>query len=128
MNRLLDASAENWFSILLMAIALLLGAALLYVWHRRREWPLPLILFGSAFALLGVGGLAVPAPWGWWLAGGSAAILFVMLLGVIITGAWSAALGYSVGGLLLLGLGAAGNSAIAHGLAEAGKLIASLEP
>ena len=109
----LDVLAEHWFSFLLLAIALVLGVSVLNVWRRRGEWSLPLLLVGSAAALLGVGGLALPVMWGLWLAGAALAILFVMLLMVITTGSWYAPLGYSVGALLLLGLGGAGSSAVA---------------
>lgn len=125
---ILDFLTEHWFSVLLLAIALLWGLALLNVRRRRREWSLPLLLSGSAFALLGLGGLVLPVAWGVWSSAVLLAILFIMLLVVITTGSWSAALGYSVGGLLLFGLGGAGSRAIGQGLSEAGKLIASLEP
>jgi uncharacterized membrane protein len=128
MTGIYDLFAEQWFSLLLLAIALVLGAFLLLVRWRRDAWSLPLLLSASAFALLGAGGLALPLPWALWLAGAMLAILFLMLLVVITTGAWSATLGYSTGALLLLGLGGGGCRAVAQGLSEVGKLFASLEP
>jgi uncharacterized membrane protein len=128
MHGILDVLAEHWFSFLLLAIAVVLGVSLLNVWRRRGEWSLLLLLTGSAVALLSVGGLALPATWGVWLAGAALALLFVMLLLVIITGSWSAPLGYAVGAVLLLGLGGAASGTVAQGLAEAGKLLQSLEP
>src|SRR6266478_1996333 len=128
MNRPLEFFAEHWFSVLLLAIALLLAASLLNVWRRRREWSLTLLLSGSAFALLGFGGLALRLDWALWLAGAMLTILFVMVLVVITTGSWSARLGYIVGALLLVGLGGAGCGVITRGLSEAGKLLVSLEP
>src|SRR6267378_5625516 len=86
-----------------------------------------LLLSGSAFALLGFGGLALRLDWALWLAGTMLTILFVMVLVVITTGSWSARLGYSVGALLLIGLGGAGCGIITRGLSEAGKLLTSLE-
>src|SRR5436309_3236821 len=124
----LDFLSEHWFSVLLLASALILGAALLNVWRRRREWSRTLLLSASAFAFLGVGGLVLPAGWGLWLVVAMLVLLFIMLLVVITTGSWSAILGYTVGGLLLLGLGGATCDRIAWGLFEAGKLLASLEP
>src|SRR5712692_4221507 len=117
MNRPLDFLVEHWFSVLLLVIAFVLGVALLDAWRRRREWSLPLLLLGSAFALLSAGGLALPVDWALWLAGTTLAILFVMVFIVITTGSWSALLGYCVGSLLLVGLGGAGSGAIGRGLA-----------
>src|SRR5947209_2656579 len=91
---------DHWVTVLLLATALVLGAALLHVWRRRREWSLALLMSASALALLGVGGLVLPAGWALWLAVAMLAFLFIMLLVVITTGAWSAILGYTVGGLL----------------------------
>jgi uncharacterized membrane protein len=124
----IDLLAEHGLSILLLATALVLGTSLLIVRRRRGAWSLPLLLLSSAFALVGAGGLALPFTWALWLAGAMLALLFVMLLLVITTGAWSAALGYGIGALLLLGLGGAGNHAVAQGLTEAGNLFVSLEP
>src|SRR5579871_1483942 len=128
MNGASEFFAEHWFSILLLAIALVLGASLLNVWRRRREWSWPLMLTGSAFSLLGVGGLTLQTEWGLWLSGAMLAVLFIMVLLVITTGSWSALLGYGVGALLLVGVGGLGNRAIARGLSETGKVLASLEP
>src|SRR6266851_5638112 len=126
MHDALEFLAEYWFSVLLLASALVLGVSLLNFWRRRREWSLPLLLLASAFLLLSIGGLALPVVWALWLAGTMLGILFVMVLLVITTGSWSALAGYSVGGLLLLGLGGAGSGTIARGLSETAKLLASL--
>ena len=128
MQGALNFLTEQWFSVLLLAIALVFGVLLLSGRRRHREWSLPLLLLSSTFALLGVGGLALPVGWALWLAAAMLAILFIMLLVVITTGTWSAALGYSVAALLLLGLGGASSGTVAQGLSEVGKLIVSLEP
>ena len=124
----LSFSVEHWFSLLFLAIALVLGACLILVRLRRREWSLLLLLVGSGFALAGTGGLALPFAWGLWLTGAMLALLVAMLLIVILSGGWSARLGYAVGALLLLGLGGTVSPAAAQGMSEAGKLLVSLEP
>jgi uncharacterized membrane protein len=128
MYRPFDLLAGHWLSMLLLVIALVLGTLLLIARRRSADWSLPLLLSGSAFALLAAGGLALSLDWALWLAGAMLAILFVMLLVVITTGSWSAPLGYATGGLLLLGIGGACTGLVAQGLFEAGKLFLSLEP
>jgi uncharacterized membrane protein len=124
----LEFLAGHWFSVLLLLIALILGGSLLVARLRRREWSMQWLLLAAACALAGAGGLALPVAWGLWLAGAMLAVLFVALLIVITSGAWSARLGYTVGALLLLGLGGAVSGAVAQGLSEFGKLLLSLEP
>src|SRR5438132_908519 len=119
---------ENWFSLLLLAVAVGLGAALLIAYSRRGGWSLPLLLTGAALALLGLGGLVLPFDIALWAGAGAAAILFGMLLVVITTGSWWAPLGYVIGAVLFLTIGGICNAAVGVGLAEAGKTIISLEP
>ncbi|HEV3447096.1 MAG TPA: hypothetical protein VG099_20825, partial [Gemmataceae bacterium] len=128
MYQAIEYLKDNWFSLLLLAVAVGLGAALLIAYSRRRSWSLPLLLTGAAFALLGVGGLVLPFGISLWVGVGAAAILFAMLLVVITTGSWWAPLGYAIGAVLLLTLGGIGNAAIAAGLAEVGQIVLSLEP
>src|SRR5437588_7720621 len=119
---------ENWFSLLLLAVAVSLGAALLIAYSRRGSWSLSLLLTGAAFAFLGLGGLVLPFDIALWSGAGAAAILFSMLLVVITTGSWWAPLGYGIGAALFLTIGGICNAAVGVGLAEAGKTIISLEP
>src|SRR5437899_1678505 len=112
MNRLLGTT---WFSLLILAVAAALAVRLLIVWQRRRTAPLSLLLPASALGLVGLGGILAPflirfnvvetSAWAWWMAGGVAVVLFGMLLVVVMTGRWSAILGYTVGGILLLAVG-----------------------
>ena len=51
----------HWFGILLLAVGLILGGFLLRHWRRQKTWALALLLPAAAFALAGVGGLALPA-------------------------------------------------------------------
>src|SRR5437868_3713306 len=110
MSGLVSFLTTHWFAELLLAVALVLGIFLL----RRRGTPAAfgLLLVGAAFALTGLGGLVVPEDWAFWLCMGTAAVLFVMLLVVVVTGQWWSPLGYGVGGLLLLGLGGLGAGVI----------------
>src|SRR5438445_212745 len=119
---------ENWFSLLLLAVAVSLGAALLIAYSRRGSWSLSLLLAGAAFAFLGLGGLVLPFDIALWSGAGAAAILFGMLLVVITTGSWWAPLGYVIGAALFLTIGGICNAAVGMGLAEAGKTVLSLEP
>jgi uncharacterized membrane protein len=128
MNGLRDYLTGHWFSLLLLAVALALGAALLLVRRRRNAWSLPLMLLGSAFALLGIGGLVLPFDIALWIGAIALSALFVMLLIVITTGAWWAPLGFGVGALLLFGLGGVCGETFSEGLTETGKLALSLEP
>jgi uncharacterized membrane protein len=128
MNQAWDFSVSHWFSLVLVAAALGIGAATLWVRRRRQTWSLPHILGASALALLAAGGLALPSDWGLWLGGAALTTLFVMLLIVILSGSWSAPLGYAAGALLLVALGGVGSDAVGEWLVDAGKLIASLEP
>src|SRR5260370_28356735 len=113
MYQALEYLKENWFSLLLLIVAISLGAPLLIAYSRRRSWSLPLLLTGAAFALLGVGGLVLPFSISLWVGAAAAAIFFGMLLVVITTGSWWAPLGYTIGAVLLLTLSRIGNAAIA---------------
>jgi uncharacterized membrane protein len=128
MNQALDFVVSYWFSLFLLAAALGLAGAALFLWQRRGAWSVPFLLGSAAFAIVGLGGLALPFDWGLWLGGAALAVLFVMLLVVITTGSWSAALGYSFGALWVLALGGVGNAALGEWLKDGGKLVASLEP
>jgi uncharacterized membrane protein len=128
MNRFADFLTENWFSLVLMLVALVLGTWLLLLRYRWRTWSLPLLLSGSAVGLIGAGGLLLPVDWGLWIGAGMLAVLFVMLLVVITSGTWWAPLGYAVGAALLLAIGGAACETVGEWLAETGKVALSLEP
>jgi hypothetical protein len=118
----------HWFGVLLLAIGLVLAGLLLRDWRRTKAWSLNLLLPAAAFGLAGWGGLFLPAEWGLWIAGAALAVLFLLLLTVIISGNWWPVAGYSVGALLLLGLGGACTEFFSNGLVEGGRLMTSLEP
>jgi uncharacterized membrane protein len=128
MNQATEFLTGNWFSLVLLLLSLGTGGALLQVRRRRQSWSIGLLLLGATLGLMGLGGLSLPFEWALWVGGVSLAVLFGMLLVVIVSGSWSAVLGYILGGLLLLGVGGICNAAIGEGLAEAGKTAISLEP
>jgi uncharacterized membrane protein len=118
----------HWLDLLLLGIGLALGVCLLFTWQRRKAWSRPLLLSAAAFALLGLGGLALPLGWAFWVTAASLATLFGMLFVLIVTGSWSAPLGFGVGAFALLGLGGIGTQPLAEALTEGAKAFASLEP
>ncbi len=133
MDRLRDFLGTHWFSSLLIGFALVLGMLL---WRRRQRggWSLPLLLAGGALALVGLGGLAtagegalVPFAVAFWLGAAAALLLFAAFLVTVVTGRWWAPLGYTLGALLLFGLGGVCAPAIGDGLYQAGKALLNVE-
>src|SRR4051794_23086994 len=93
--------AENWFSLLVLMVALGLATrAAVRPAHRFACYCWAGFL--GAFAL---GCLFLPWDWALWAAAGLGAAWFIMLLLVILTGGWSARAGFALGGALLLALG-----------------------
>ncbi len=127
MNWAADFLANHWLSLVLLLAALVLGAFLLVLRQRRQAWSIPLLLLGSSFALLGLGGLTLPFAWALWLGAAALAILFVMLLVVITSGSWWAPLGYTIGALLLLGIGGVCADPLTEWLSEAGRVVVGME-
>ena len=119
---------SHWFGLALFVAALGLGG--LSLWRKRRTeaWSLSLLLSGSACALVGIGGLAVPFNWGLWLGAGMLVILFGMLLVVITSGWWNALAGYCIGVCLFLAGGAVCCEKLGQWITDGFKTIASLEP
>src|SRR5262245_2228951 len=128
MDRLSQFVGTHWFGLLLLAIGAFLGVLSVWGPSRRKSPSFPLLLAGAAFGLTGLGGLLLPSEFGLWLGGAALGVLFCMLLVVIVTGNWWAPLGYGMGAILLLGLGAACTELASFGLGELGRVIVSLEP
>ncbi|MBV9123271.1 MAG: hypothetical protein JO112_07940, partial [Planctomycetes bacterium] len=137
MDLLLQFLIHHSFGLLLLAAALVLGLVLL-LRLRRGRWSLALLLLSTSCTLMGLGGLAGPgwvalhfpgnwSLWAGWLVGSALAALFVMLVVVVLTGHWSARLGFTMGGLLLFGLGGLCEQAVSQGLAEGVRTLARLE-
>jgi uncharacterized membrane protein len=126
--------SDHWFALVLLGMAVFLGAWLLVHWQKLKIWSLPILLPASALALTAIGGLLLPALWGItgttigiWLTMGALGVLFVMLLLVVVTSRWWAPLGYALGALFFVGLGGACTPSISQGLSEAGRTLTRLE-
>src|SRR5262245_45327051 len=113
MDRLSYIFESYWLSGAFLTGALI--AALIFAFHlkRRHGRSLGWLLAVFAFALLGLGGvisaavdaqhwLEDPRSWAWWVGGTGLIVLFGMVLVVLTTRAWSAALGYAMGGLVVV--------------------------
>jgi uncharacterized membrane protein len=106
---------QHWLALALPT----LGLALLFL----RRW----LLFALACILVGVGGLAIPGG-GWGLGiflAGSGLLVFLLFV-VVISGKWSAGLGYFAAAVLLLGLGAWGLQTTTAFLNQAGRALLSI--
>ncbi|HXG13414.1 MAG TPA: VWA domain-containing protein, partial [Gemmataceae bacterium] len=128
MNQVIPFLTAHWFAALLLFVAVVVGGVLRWLQRRRGTWSVPLIVVAAALALLGLGGLVVPAEWGWWIAGAAAGCLFVMFLVLILTGHWWAPLAAGLGGLALLGLGAAGAGPVSERLRDGLEFVRNLRP
>src|SRR5579872_1901141 len=118
MNHALDFLAERWLGsgFVVGALAALFAIALL----RRRlgTWSLPLAAVAGAVGAVGVGGLGVPASWGWWVLGAGALVLAGMLALLLLTGAWWPPLAWASAAVALIGAGALWTHPAGEGLAE----------
>jgi uncharacterized membrane protein len=132
---------SHWLALLLLAVGLVLAALVLLLRQQKRAWPLSLILWSFFFLLLGIGGLELfpsllraaglevnSEILAAWIAGVTLAALAIMAVVVITTGHWFAPLGYSVGALLLLGIGGLIAEPGSRLLSDFGRLSVSLEP
>jgi Mg-chelatase subunit ChlD len=128
MSQAIDHLSRNWFAGLLVLAALGVGGVLVLRQRQRGTWSVPLLVLAAALALLGTGGLAVPAAWGWWLAGGGIVCLFGMLLVLILTGKWYAPVAAGLGVVTLLGVGGVVGEPIGDGLGAAGRFVGNLRP
>jgi uncharacterized membrane protein len=119
--------AVYWFADLFLAVALLLGVLLLLRRRRQGTWPPGLAVAVAAFTLAGVGGLALPFWWGLGVVSGALALLAGMIVVLLLSGSWSAYLGWAAGALLVLGLGGLVSVPVGETLAGPLNLIGGLE-
>jgi hypothetical protein len=127
MSPLLSFLASRWLAGAFVLLALALGGWLLFLRQRRQKWSVPLLLTTCGFALAGVGGLTVPPAVGMWVAIGSAALLFGMLLWLILTGQWTVHVSAGIAALLLVGLGGWTAIPAGEGLIDLGKTLRQVE-
>src|SRR5260370_32842345 len=118
----------HWLAFLMLMLGLLPLAGAVWRRWRGHPWSLPMLLTGSALSLLGLGGFEfISANVGLFAAAVIASFLVTMLVVVIVTGLWWAPLGYGLGALLLIALGAGVVPALGRVLQEFGTFLASLE-
>src|SRR5262249_49946479 len=115
------------FALFLVGIAFVLGVIAWFRWMRRQIQPVLLLVVGCSLPLLGLGGRVRPSALAGVLAGVALAALFIALLVVVVTGRWSALLGFLLGGSILLGLGGLGAEPAGSGLVETGRVLLKLE-
>lgn len=128
MHGLLRFLADHWVSATLVALAAGLLIAFLVARRKHGLWSSGLLLGGAASALFGLGGLAVPSDWGMWIGAAASAVLFLLFLGTVTTGAWYAPAGYGLGALFLLGLGGFASGWLETWIGETTRVALSLEP
>jgi hypothetical protein len=128
MEAITDYLGQTWLALILLAVALGLGARLLWIRRAQGRWSLPLLLACGGVLLLGVGGLGFVTPdTGQWIAIVALAILAVLFLNVVITGIWMAAAGYLLAAVLFYGIGAWLLEPFTSFLVNAGKFLLSVE-
>jgi uncharacterized membrane protein len=127
MDGLREYLSENWFACVWGALALVLSIVAVLLRPLRPAAAMALWILGAVGALMALGGLVLPFYWASWTLAVPVVVLFGMVLVVIVTGRWWAPLGYSVGGLALVGLGGVCLPAVGRGLAEVGDVLLKLE-
>jgi uncharacterized membrane protein len=117
----------HWLSLVLVIPLLLLGLRAVLGWRQKGRFPLAPALLAGSLSCLVIGDLALPPQWAFWLGAGALAAIFVMVLVLLVTAAWSAHLGFILGAAILIGVGGATLGPIGAWLIDFGKTIFSLE-
>src|SRR6516225_2261710 len=119
---------ENWLPLVCLLAAAALCAPAAWHWRRHGSWPWGYCLAAAILASYGTGSFEM-FPWSW--VGPTLAItalttfIFLLVL-VILTGYWSAPLGYALTCLFFFGLGDFSAAAVAESLRIAGLFLFSL--
>src|SRR5438105_1288470 len=127
MNDLSEFLSGRWLGLICLVCGCALGIRAGFVWMRRGTIAITPALAAGSFLSLAIGGLGVPGEWAFWLALAALAALFIMVIVLVITGAWSSRLGYAFGGLLLAGIGGFALSPVGNWLVDNGKMLRGLE-
>lgn len=106
MDRLLEFTVTHGLAFLFMGLAVVLGVWLLLAHRKRGSRSLPLRVLSGSALLFALGGFVLPREAGPWLAGGSATLLFLCFVWLVLTTQWSAPLAWVVAALGVFGLGA----------------------
>ncbi len=90
-------------------------------------WSLPLLLTAASLFSLGLGG-CFAEDWGFWIAAMALAALALLLLNVIVTGAWYAPAGYFLRGGVAFWPRGVILEPLADALGVAGRFLFTIEP
>ncbi|HEV3204594.1 MAG TPA: VWA domain-containing protein [Gemmataceae bacterium] len=118
MDNLRDLLSIHWFDSLLVVLALVFGYLFVRRWQTKQSWSHHYLLAAGACGLFGLGGLVVPFPWALWVLIAALVGWFGAILVVLMTGHWSASLGYTLAALFLLSSGAIAAEKIGTALVE----------
>ncbi len=111
-----------------LALFLLLGGAGLGLWGLVRGGVSLQLLLGATFLLLAIGQFTPLADeWALGIIFTACGLLAIMAVVVVVSGKWSAYLGYGFGALLLFGLGCWGLQTVTAALNVVGRFLLSLE-
>jgi hypothetical protein len=110
-----------------LALLITLAGTGLASWAFWRKKSHAIIGLGAAIGLTGIGGLALPFEPAAWIAGVAAALFFLSLLWLVVTGHWSTILGLVLGAGLCIGLGGLGLVETGRGLVHLTRTARSVE-
>jgi len=117
--------ATHWLTFIILGVGILLAIVAGFRWHAR---PIAHYIATVLLLLMGAGGLnIVPEDWCLWIALGAAAVLFVKLVVVLVTGNWWAPLGFVAGTALVFAIGGVAMAPGTGALNACGSFLASLE-
>jgi uncharacterized membrane protein len=121
MNFAVHFLAAHWLAIAVLVFALILSVRRLLL----RRAGLPLVI--TAFALPAIGALLLPSSWAWWVGIASASVLFILVVILLLSGAWWAPLAWIVAVTLLLAVGGLWINPAGDALAEAARALLTVE-
>jgi hypothetical protein len=113
--------AAHWLAAVVFAIALAVAGKRLL--RRRRDLP----LLPATLALVAAGALLLPAREAWWVGVGAAGVLFLMLVAVLLSGAWWPPLAWIAAAALLVAAGGLWLNRAGDAFVEMGRSLRSVE-
>jgi uncharacterized membrane protein len=130
MNPVTNFLYGHWLAITCLLAAMCFGAAAFVRWRQHGVWRWTYYLPAAILASYGLGAFDfLPA---WWLGPAIALTAFGVFVGllvvVILSGFWSAPLGYALTCIFFFGLGDSTASSVAEGLFFVGMFLGSLRP
>src|SRR5262249_55440727 len=103
------------------------GVVLALARWRRRPTAAPLLVLAAALGLAGAGGLTLPPEWGGWVLAGAAGAFGLMLVVLLVSGAWWAPLAWAVAAAACVGFGAWTLPATGAALVEGARALVAVE-